>query len=73
MRYVNEGTPLIDRAVNMAPDNVFVRMVRSDNSAGLPKMFGRNHFAKEDLLHIEGIIKRVAQRSSFKLADRGVL
>ena len=58
MRYVNEGTPLIDRAVNKAPDNVYIRLIRSDNSAGLPKMFGRNHFTKEDLLHIEGIIKR---------------
>jgi len=58
MRYVNEGTPLIDRAVNKAPDNVYVRLIRSDNSGGLPKMFGRNHFTKEDLLHIEGIIKR---------------
>ena len=58
MRYVNEGTPLIDKAVNKAPDNVFIRMTRSENSAGLPKMFGRNHFVKDDLLHIEGIIKR---------------
>jgi len=58
MRYVNEGTPLIDRAVNKAPDNVYIRLIRSDNSAGLPKMFGRGHFVKQDLLHIEEIIKR---------------
>jgi tetratricopeptide (TPR) repeat protein len=58
MRYVNEGTPMIDKAVNKAPDNVFIRMTRSENSAGLPKMFGRINFVKEDLLHIEGIIKR---------------
>ena len=58
MRYVNEGTPMIDKAVNKAPDNVFIRMTRSENSAGLPKMFGRVNFVKEDLLHIEGIIKR---------------
>ncbi len=61
MRIVNEGTPLIDKAVNKAPDNVFIRMIRSENSAGLPKMFSRNHFAKQDLLHIEGIIKRATK------------
>jgi tetratricopeptide (TPR) repeat protein len=67
MRYVNEGTPLIDKAVNVAPDNIFVRMVRSDNSAGIPKMFGRTHFAKEDLLHIEGIIKRSPKEVSLDM------
>jgi tetratricopeptide (TPR) repeat protein len=58
MRYVNEGTPMIDRAVNKEPDNLFIRMLRSDNSAGIPKMFGRRKFVREDLLYIEGIIKR---------------
>ena len=58
MRYVNEGTPLIDKAVNMAPDDVFVRMVRAGDSAGLPKLFGRTKYVKEDLLYVEGIIKK---------------
>lgn len=58
MRYVNEGTPMIDKAVNMAPDNVFIRMVRAGDSAGLPKLFGRMKYVKNDLLHIEGVIKK---------------
>jgi tetratricopeptide (TPR) repeat protein len=58
MRYVNEGTTLIDKAVTRAPDSVFVRMVRSENSAGLPKMFDRRRFVKEDLLHVEKILAR---------------
>ena len=61
MRYVNEGTPMIDKAVNTAPDNVSIRMIRSENSAGLPKLFGRRKFVKEDLLHIEGIIRRASK------------
>ena len=58
MRYVNEGTPMIDKAVQMAPDDVFVRMVRAGDAAGLPKLFGRTKYVKEDLLHIEDIIKK---------------
>ncbi len=58
MRYVNQGTALIDSAVRMAPDHVTVRMVRANNSSGLPNLFKRKRFTKEDLLHIEGIIKK---------------
>ena len=58
IRFVNEGTPMIDKAVSMAPDDVFIRMVRASDSAGLPKLFGRMKYVKDDLLHVEGILKR---------------
>jgi tetratricopeptide (TPR) repeat protein len=58
MRFVNEGTGIIDRAVSMAPDNVTVRMVRANNSSGLPNLFKRKRFTKVDMLHIEEIIKK---------------
>jgi len=67
MRYVNEGTPMIDKGVSMAPDDIYIRMVRAGDSAGLPKMFGRMKYVKEDFLHIEGIIKKTPKNVPLEL------
>ena len=55
-KYSNKGAGMIDKAVMMDPDHVLVRMVRANNSIGLPKMFGRSHHFKNDLLHVEQLI-----------------
>ncbi len=54
----SEGYAILDKAVTMAPDNVFIRMIRANNSLAAPKSFGRQKIAKGDLLHIEGIINK---------------
>ncbi len=58
MGKANEGFGFLDKAVTMAPDNVFIRMIRANNSLQIPKSFGRQKIAKGDLLHVEGIINR---------------
>lgn len=55
---VNKGANMIDRAVMSSPDDVLVRMMRANNSQGLPDFFGRRHFFKEDLLYIEKLINK---------------
>lgn len=50
--YVNEGTALIDKAVEMAPDNVELRILRATNSRELPFFFGRYGYVKQDLNHL---------------------
>lgn len=57
-KFSNKGAAMIDRAVAKAPDDVIVRMVRANNSRGLPSMFGRGHYFKDDMLHVEGIINK---------------
>jgi tetratricopeptide (TPR) repeat protein len=54
----NKGGDLLDKAVASAPDDVLVRMVRAGNSRGEPKFFGRRHFYKEDLMHVNEIMER---------------
>jgi tetratricopeptide (TPR) repeat protein len=55
-RFVNKGGDMIDRAVISAPDDVLVRILRANNSRGLPKSFGRRHYFKEDLLHVKKLM-----------------
>ncbi len=56
-RLSNKGGGMLDRAVMMAPDDVLVRMVRANNSRGLPTFFGRRHYFKNDMLHVEKLIE----------------
>ena len=58
MGKANEGFGFLDKAVTMAPDNVFIRIIRANNSMQIPASFGRQKIAKGDLLHIEGIIQK---------------
>lgn len=62
MRYVNSGAGIIDRAIMKSPDHVLARMVRANNSTGIPRFFKRRKFTKIDLLHIEKIIKESPQK-----------
>ncbi len=55
---VGKGGDLLDRAVMKSPDDARVRIIRAHNSLGLPKFFGRRHYFKTDLLHIEGLINK---------------
>lgn len=55
-KLVNKGTGMIDRAVMSAPDDVLVRTLRANNSRGLPEFFGRRHYFKKDLLHVEKLM-----------------
>ncbi len=57
-KYTNKGAGLMDRAVMKDPDHVLVRMVRANNSLGLPTMFGRRHYFKDDMLHVEKLINQ---------------
>jgi len=57
-KFTNKGAAMIDRAVMQDPDNVLVRMVRANNSLGLPNMFGRRPHFKKDMLHVEDLINK---------------
>ncbi len=48
MRWVRQGVEAMDRAVETAPDNVNVRIVRAVNSYQLPGFLGRRKVADED-------------------------
>lgn len=66
-KYVNKGANMLDRAVKMSPDDVLVRVIRANNSRGIPKLFGRRNLHKTDLLHIVEIIKRSPKEVSTEL------
>lgn len=61
-KYVNRGGIMIDKAVMMAPDNILVRMIRSNNSVGLPSFFGRKRYIKADLLHVDMLINKSPEK-----------
>ncbi len=56
--YVNKGIALMDKAVELDPDNVSVRMTRAMNSIRLPSMFSRRDIAVEDLEHLVDIFEK---------------
>jgi len=58
MSGINKGINIMDKAVREAPDNIPIRMVRANNSLKAPKFFNRSRVAKEDFLHIVGLIEK---------------
>ncbi|MBC7084361.1 MAG: tetratricopeptide repeat protein [Firmicutes bacterium] len=50
--YVNQGIQEMDRAVELAPDAVMVRLVRAHTSLALPYMFGRTKVAIKDFEYL---------------------
>ena len=50
--YVNNGIEKMDKAVELAPDNINVRMIRAHNSLNLPGMFHRIKIAITDFEHL---------------------
>jgi hypothetical protein len=49
---VNNGIEKIDRAVELASDNINVRMIRAHNSLNLPRAFHRIKIAITDFEHL---------------------
>jgi len=52
MSNVDKGIDEMDKAVDLAPDNVSVRLVRGINSAHLPSMFKRLGTAQKDFYYL---------------------
>ena len=52
LKHVKSGTRKLDKAVRLVPDDVNVRMVRGNNSLGLPKFLKRSRLAVKDFLHV---------------------
>lgn len=52
MKDVDKGVDEMDKAVDLAPDNISVRLVRGINSVNLPSMFHRLPVALKDFEHL---------------------
>ena len=57
MRYTNRGLRHLDRALDAAPRNFTVRIIRARVNARLPKMFDRNEAATGDMLALDEIFR----------------
>ena len=57
MRYANRGLRHLDRALDAAPRSFAVRLIRARVNSSLPKMFGRDDEALEDLLALDAIFR----------------
>ena len=57
MRYTNRGLRHLDRALDAAPRNFTVRIVRAQVNASLPAMFERGEAATEDMLALDEIFR----------------
>ncbi|MBO9463664.1 hypothetical protein J7443_00335 [Tropicibacter sp. R15_0] len=55
VRFTNRGLRFLDQAVNMAPDDFTVRLIRASVAGNLPAMFGRSETAIEDGLALDKI------------------
>ncbi|MCJ7646088.1 tetratricopeptide repeat protein [bacterium] len=62
--YVNNGIEKMDKAVELAPDNVNVRMIRAHNSLNLPGMFHRIKVAINDFEHLLSLSQKSPQEFS---------
>lgn len=56
-RYANRGLRHLDRALDAAPRNFTVRMIRANVNASVPEMFGRGDAAREDMLILDTIYR----------------
>lgn len=52
MKYVQEGLAKIDRAIEMAPNDLAIRMIRMMNSLNLPAFLNRRHYYFRDLEYV---------------------
>ena len=57
MRYANRGLRHLDRALDAAPRSFTVRLIRARVNSSLPKMFGRDDEALEDMLALDAIFR----------------
>ncbi len=52
MRFVKSGARRMDKAIKKSQDNIILRLVRGNNSIGLPKFLQRTRYAVEDFGHV---------------------
>ena len=57
MRYANRGLRHLDRALDAAPQSFTVRLIRARVHSRLPKMFGRDDEALEDMLALDAMFR----------------
>ena len=57
VKFVNNGTKKMDKAVELAPDDIMVRMIRAQNSLGLPEFFQKLDVAINDFEHLLSLHK----------------
>ena len=57
MRYTNRGLRHLDRALDAAPRDFAVRLIRAGVNASLPKMFNRGEAATGDMLALDEIFQ----------------
>lgn len=60
--HVNEGCKAMDKAVELAPHNVTVRMIRGNNNLNLPGFFDRIDLAVEDFEYLVMLNERMSGR-----------
>lgn len=53
IRFTNRGLRYLDQAVDMAPDDIVVRLIRANVLPNLPAMFGRSEMARDDMLMLD--------------------
>ena len=58
MRYANRGLDHLDRAMDAAPRSFTVRLIRARVNSSLPKMFGHDDEALEDMLALDAIFRK---------------
>lgn len=56
---VNKGIALLDKAVANEKDNFVIRIVRINNSLALPSFLSQENKAKQDLIYLVALFKRV--------------
>lgn len=56
--FVKQGVKKIDKAIEMAPDEISLRFLRANNSLALPSFFHRDKFAKEDFEYLLRLSKK---------------
>lgn len=53
IRFTNRGLRYLDQAVDMAPQDPVVRLIRASVLPNLPAMFGRSEMAQADMLEMD--------------------
>jgi len=55
VRYSNRGIRYLDLALEISPENFYVRLIRAKVNSSLPKMFHRHEKATEDMLKLDDL------------------
>jgi len=68
LRLVKEGNAIMDRAIQLEPDNVQARLIRAFNNAHMPDFLGRTEIVRADLAWLWE--KAEKEPARFTVADR---